>query len=119
MIFGNELEVKALTQTNEEEAIEIMSRYCPVSIVKLGSKGSIVKVNGYKAFVNPEPNVCVDTNGLGDIYASGFIFGLLNGYTPERSGYIASYLAARLSETVGAKLSDVQWQEINNELFNR
>ncbi|MBP5709591.1 MAG: adenosine kinase [Bacteroidales bacterium] len=119
IVFGNELEAKALTETDEEESLEILSRYCPVSVVKLGAKGSIVKVNGHKAIIQAVPSECVDTNGLGDIYASGFLFGLMNNYPITETGWLASFLAARLSETVGAKLSDEQWEQINNELFKR
>ena len=118
IVFGNELEAKALVETDEDGALEILSRFCPVSVVKLGKKGSIAKINGRKITIPAEPSVCVDTNGLGDIYASGFLFGLLNDYTPEETGRLASYLAARLSETVGAKLSDLQWEQINRDFFN-
>ena len=60
---------------------------------------------------------CIDANGLGDIYASGFLYGLIHDYSPEKSGWLASHLAYVLGNTVGAKLSDEQWVTVKKEIF--
>ncbi|MCQ2286853.1 MAG: adenosine kinase [Bacteroidales bacterium] len=116
IVFGNEQEVRSLMGMEETAALDLLSQSCPVAVIKLGPKGSIVSVYGEKATISPAPGNCFDTNGLGDIYASGFLYGLLNGYSPKRAGDLASFLAARLGETLGAKLSIEQWNNIKEEI---
>lgn len=117
IIFGNEEEVKAVTGKEESAAIDFLSHYCDVSVVKLGKRGSLVKMNNTIYTIPPVGGDCIDANGLGDIYASGFLYGLMNDYSPNQAGYLASYLAAELGNTIGAKLSDEQWAKIKKELF--
>lgn len=114
IIFANEEEAKAFSGKEEEEALEELSKYCEVAVVKIGHRGSIVKANGIITKIEPCKANCIDTNGAGDIYAAGFLFGLINGFTMEESGALASKLSAYLVETVGAKLSDEQWEKINS-----
>ena len=116
IIFANEDEAKAFTGKEEEEALEELSKYCRVAIVKIGSRGSLVKMDGKTTVIAPYKANSIDTTGAGDIYASGFLFGLLNNYTIERTGQIASRLSAEMVETVGAKLSDQQWAKLFAEL---
>ena len=55
---------------------------------------------------------CVDTTGAGDIYAAGFLYGYLNDYSALQCGHLASWLSAKMVETIGAKLSDEIWQQV-------
>jgi len=116
IIFANEEEAKAFTGKEEYEALDILSTYCPIAIVKLGAQGSIVKKAETVVTIPAIKASCIDTNGAGDIYASGFLYGLMNGFALDKCGYIASRLASELVETVGAKLSDTQWEKVKAEL---
>ena len=113
IIFANEEEAKAFTGMENLEALHELSNYCPVTIVKVGKEGSFIKMNGEVTAIAPilveKP---VDTTGAGDIYASGFLYGFVNGYTALKSGNLASYIAARLIGYIGAKLPDEEWLEI-------
>ncbi|MEG1910070.1 MAG: adenosine kinase, partial [Bacteroidales bacterium] len=51
ILFANEEEAKAFTGKEELEALDILSEYCPVSIVKIGCRGSLVKANGKVAVI--------------------------------------------------------------------
>ena len=117
IILGNEEEAKALTGKEEKEALDVLSQYCDISVVKLGKRGSLVKIDNTTYDIPAVGGDCIDANGLGDIYAAGFLYGLMNHYTPQQSGYIASYLANELGNTMGAKLSDTQWENVKKELF--
>ena len=97
--------------------MDILSEYCPIAIVKLGANGSIVKVNGKTTVIAPRRTNCIDTNGAGDIYAAGFMYGLLKGYDIERCGRIATLLSSSIIETVGAKLTDEQWEKLLPEVL--
>ena len=117
IIFANQEEAKAFTGKDDEEALNILSEYCPIAIVKLGAQGSIVRMNGKTTVIPPQEAKRIDTNGAGDIYAAGFMYGLMKGYDTERCGYIATRLSSAIIETVGAKLTDEQWEKLLPEVL--
>lgn len=117
IIFANQEEAKAFTGKDDEEALNILSEYCPIAIVKLGAQGSIVHMNGKTTVIPPQEAKRIDTNGAGDIYAAGFMYGLMKGYDTERCGFIATRLSSAIIETVGAKLTDEQWEKLLPEVL--
>lgn len=112
IIFANEEEAKAFTGKEGRDALEVLSQYCPVAIVKVGKEGSFIKMNGEITQVGVIPVKAVDSTGAGDIYAAGFLYGLMNDYTPAKAGELAAYLAGRVIEYMGAKLPDEVWTEV-------
>ena len=112
IIFANEEEAKAFTGVEQIEALHKLSDDCSIAIVKVGKDGSYIKMNGEVTAIAPVEAHRVDTTGAGDIYASGFLYGLVNDYGALKSGNLASYLSARLIEYVGAKLPDEEWVEV-------
>lgn len=117
IIFANQEEAKAFTGKDDEEALNILSEYCPIAIVKLGAQGSIVRMDGKTTVIPPQDAKRIDTNGAGDIYAAGFMYGLMKGYDTERCGFIATRLSSAIIETVGAKLTDAQWEKLLPEIL--
>lgn len=117
IIFANEEEAKAFTGKEGKDALEVLAEYCPVAIVKVGKEGSFIKMNGEVTQVGVIPVKAVDTTGAGDIYAAGFLYGLMNDYTPTKAGELAAYLAGRVIEHVGAKLPDEVWNEVHAKFF--
>ncbi|MDR2972091.1 MAG: adenosine kinase [Bacteroidales bacterium] len=105
IIFANEDEAFAFTGKKECEALEVLSTYCPVSIVKLGEEGSIAKVHGETTIIPSVKVHCKDTTGAGDIFAAGFLYGLVNNYSIADTGALASKLGAKCVETVGARIT--------------
>ena len=115
IIFANEEEAKEFTGVEQVEALHKLSEDCPVAIVKVGKDGSYIKMDGEVTAIAPVDATRIDTTGAGDIYASGFLYGLVNNYGALKSGNLASYLSARLIEYVGAKLPDEEWQKLKKE----
>lgn len=109
IIFANEEEAKAFTQKEGESALKELSKYCNIAIVKIGKDGSLIQADGQIVKIAPVEAKRVDTTGAGDIYASGFLYGLSNGYSTQQSGDLASFLSAKLIEYIGAKLPDSVW----------
>lgn len=115
IIFANEEEAKAFTGMEGCEALQKLSQYCRIAVVKLGSKGSIAHIDGKTINIEAPRVKAIDKNGAGDIYAAGFLYGILNQYPPEKTGKLAARLAEELVQTIGAKLSDEQWEKILSE----
>lgn len=116
IIFANEEEARAFTGKDGVEALNVMSDYSSVAVVKTGASGSMLKTDGEITTIAPVEAVRRDTTGAGDIYASGFLYGLINNYTPREAGNLASYLSAKMIEHEGAKLPDGIWQSIKKKL---
>ncbi|MDR0206245.1 MAG: adenosine kinase [Bacteroidales bacterium] len=104
IIFANEEEAFAFTGKKEREALEILSSYCPVSVIKLGAEGSLANINGETTVIPAVKANCKDTTGAGDIFAAGFLYGLINDYPISLAGAIASKLGAKCVETIGARI---------------
>ncbi|MFV0365108.1 MAG: adenosine kinase [Mangrovibacterium sp.] len=118
IVFANEEEAKAYTGKEPAEALSEIAKQCEVSVVKVGSKGSLVQANG-SIFLIPAYKVnAVDTTGAGDVYASGFLYGMANGLNFNKCGRIGSLLASEVIKEVGAKIPDSAWEYINDELKN-
>lgn len=117
IIFANEEEAKAFTGKEGADALNVLSEYCPIAIVKIGKDGSLIKMNDVITTIAPVDAVRRDTTGAGDIYASGFLYGLLNDYPAQKAGDLASYLSARMIEYIGAKLPDDVWADVKQEFF--
>ena len=104
IIFANEEEAFAFTGKKEHEALEVLSTYCPVAIVKLGAEGSLARVHGETTVIPAIKAHPKDTTGAGDIYAAGFLYGLINNYPIANAGALASKLGAKCIETIGARI---------------
>ena len=116
IVFANEEEAKAFTNKTPEEALHEIARITDISIVKIGSKGSMVKQGDTVVNIEPIKANPVDTTGAGDIYASGFLWGYLNGMGFDKAGYAGSLLASTVIEVIGAKFDEDKWETVKKRL---
>ncbi len=112
IVFANEEEARSLLGVDPEEAVSILAKSAEIAIVKMGSKGSWIQQGEEKVLVPAYSVNCVDTTGAGDLYASGFIYGLIRGRSLAASGQIGTTLAACVIQYIGAKVHDNDWVEI-------
>lgn len=112
IVFSNEEEAKTLTGLNPEESLDFIASQCEIAIVKIGKKGSLIKRGDKKVVVKPVLANAVDTTGAGDMYAAGFLFGLINGKSLEQCGKMGSLLASTVIEVIGAKIDEERWNKI-------
>lgn len=104
IVFVNEDEALALTGKKELEALHALSESCPIAVVKIGAKGSLVKRHGKVHAIDPHEVVMVNTNGAGDAYAAGFLHGLARGHDTEVIGSVASEVAGLVVASEGARM---------------
>ena len=112
IVFANEEEARALTGKEPEEALELIASLCDIAVVKVGKKGALVKHGGLSCQIAPVEAKVIDTTGAGDMFAAGFLWGLVNGKTLQQCGYAGSLLAANIIEVTGAKMDDERWNRI-------
>jgi sugar/nucleoside kinase (ribokinase family) len=116
IIFANEEEAKAMTGVHPGDAVNSIAEWCDVAVVKIGKEGSLVKTGGEVFRINSLQANVVDTTGAGDLYAAGFIYGLLNEIAITECGRIGSLLGKHVIEQIGAKISDKDWEEIKKKV---
>ena len=77
ILFANEDELAALTQTDDfERSVAMIAEKVPVLVATRGPHGAVAVADGERAEVAAEPIArVVDTTGAGDLFAAGFLFG--------------------------------------------
>lgn len=112
IVFANEEEAKAFTGKEPKEALDEIADQCEIAVVKIGSKGSMVKNQGKVYMIDPIKANSIDTTGAGDLYASGFLYGLVNKMPLDKCGRIGSVCAGNVIQVIGSKMSDETWNKI-------
>lgn len=118
IVIANEEEAKAYTGASEEAALEKLSKLCSVAVVKLGARGALIASDGNVVKVRAGTAKAVDTTGAGDLWASGFLYGILSGYSMERSGNLGSLVSNEVVQVVGAQIPEAGWERIRKEMKN-
>ena len=103
------MQAMAFTGLPPEEAVTAIGKMCDMAIVKTGKTGSRVCRNNQVTRIFALKAHSIDTTGAGDSYAAGFLFGLTQDLPIEKCGQIASLVAARTVEFMGAKIPDAEW----------
>jgi sugar/nucleoside kinase (ribokinase family) len=114
IVFANEEEAKSFTGKEPEKALEIIAGMCDIAVVKIGSKGSLVKQNSDTYRVAADNIKPVDFTGAGDLYASGFLYGLSLGKDLESCAKIGTVCAGEIIQVVGTKLSCDSWNNLRS-----
>jgi sugar/nucleoside kinase (ribokinase family) len=112
IVFANEEEARSYTGLSPLEALDMISQSCEIAIVKVGKEGSYIKRGEEIIKVGTIDVQSLDTTGAGDLYASGFLYGLAGGYSLEKCGLFGSVLAGHVIELVGAKMDEPRWKKI-------
>ena len=113
VVFANAEEARVYTNgKNPEEALAEIAEDCWIAVVKTGKDGSMIQ-NENQVFMIPANKVnCIDTTGAGDLYAAGFLYGMLSGLSLPLCGAIGSILSGKVIEIIGARIPDATWPEI-------
>jgi sugar/nucleoside kinase (ribokinase family) len=112
ILFANEEEAKAFTGMDAETALYRLSDLCETAVVKVGADGSWMKRGEEVIKIGTIQVTSKDTTGAGDLYASGFLYGMANGESLEKCGLYGAILAGKVIEIIGARLNDNIWVEI-------
>ncbi len=118
IVMANEDEARAFTGSDSEtEALEMLAEKTDIAVVKVGERGSYIARDGKTCKVDAMGDGrAVDTTGAGDLWASGFLFGLVKGYPLDRCGRIASACGYEVCQVVGASIPADGWDRIRKLL---
>lgn len=118
VVFANEDEAEAFCGHRDyAAAVETLGELCEVAAVKLGAEGALLKRGDETVRVDAIPAAAVvDTTGAGDLWASGFLFGHINGKTLEECGRLGAVLGGEVVQHVGADLHDEAWARVHTHV---
>jgi len=118
ILIANEDEAQAYTGCSDEnKAVCLMAENTHIAALKVGKQGSFIAHNGKTINIEPVGDgAAVDTTGAGDLWASGFLFGLVNGFSPEKCGKLGSACGYEVCQVMGANIPEEGWQRINKLL---
>ena len=120
ILFANEAEICSLYETDDFAAAAAAVRgRVAIAALTRSAAGSVVLTNGAEHKVDAAPIArVVDTTGAGDLYASGFLYGLTRGLPLPTCGKLGSLCAAEIISHFGgrpeAKLSDLVAKAVHN-----
>jgi sugar/nucleoside kinase (ribokinase family) len=105
LIFANEAELHSLYQTADfDTALTQLRSDTKLGIVTRSEKGCVVASKDGVVAVPAFPvQQMVDTTGAGDLFAAGFLFGLVRGAGHENCGRLGALAAAEVIQHIGAR----------------
>jgi len=117
LIFANEAELQSLYQTSDfDSALVALRQDVALGVVTRSEKGCVVAARDNVTAVPAFPaEKLVDTTGAGDLFAAGFLFGLVRGAGHEDAGRLGALAAAEVIQHLGAR-PQVSLKELAKQL---
>jgi sugar/nucleoside kinase (ribokinase family) len=105
LVFANEAELHSLYQTSDfEGALKQLREDTKLAVVTRSEKGCVVvSSDGIVAAPAFPIEKLVDTTGAGDLFAAGFLFGLVRDASHETCGRLGALAAAEVIQHIGAR----------------
>lgn len=105
LIFANESELKSLYETEDfDKALGQLRKDVARAVVTRSEKGCVVADKDGVISVPAFPvDKVIDTTGAGDLFAAGFLFGLVRGVSHEQAGRLGALAAAEVIQHIGAR----------------
>jgi len=105
ILFANEDEIKSLYEVSSfDEAAARTAKDTTLAALTRGAQGSVILAGGQQVEIPVEAiEVVTDTTGAGDLYASGFLYGVSQGLSLETCGRLGSMASAEIISHLGAR----------------
>jgi sugar/nucleoside kinase (ribokinase family) len=115
IVIANEDEARVFTGfSDENKSVAALSESAEIAVVKIGSRGSLIARHGGESIriAAVVDGSAIDTTGAGDLWASGFLYGFLQGYPLEKCGKIGSLCGYEVCKVIGATIPEQGWRRI-------
>ena len=118
IVLANEEEAAALFDgLTTEEQLDRLASWCDIAAIKLGRRGALIRRGNETAKVPAqlveEP---VDTTAAGDLWAAGFLYGVLRERPLMEAAWYGSLISSEVVKVVGSELPEPAWNEIKGKI---
>ncbi|KZD12773.1 adenosine kinase [Oceanibaculum pacificum] len=105
VLFANEEEIKALFEVSSfDDALQAIRGKVEIAALTRSERGAVVVAGAEVHVIDAEPVAqVVDTTGAGDLYASGFLYGLTRDLPIAVCGTLGAVAAAEVISHFGAR----------------
>jgi sugar/nucleoside kinase (ribokinase family) len=105
ILLANDSELRSLYETASfDTAVEALRQDCRLAAVTMGAEGALVVEPGNVARVPATPvETVVDTTGAGDLFASGFLFGVARALPLTDAARLGAIAAAEVISHIGPR----------------
>ena len=106
IIFANEKEIFSLINTKSiEEVINFAKQISKRLIVTRGDRGALSIINDKVTECSAKSNLdIVDLTGAGDLFASGYLHGLVNNFSEKDCLIKATEMSSKIIQRIGARI---------------
>ena len=118
IVLANAEEATALLgDISPEEQLAKLATMCDIAAVKLGKDGALVK-SGNQEYKVPACLVekPIDTTAAGDLWAAGFLYGLINNQPLDKAAYYGALISGEVVKVIGSVLPESSWEYIQSKL---
>jgi sugar/nucleoside kinase (ribokinase family) len=117
IVFANEDEIRALYQDHTSDYATLAKRLASTGVlaaVKMGKDGAWLARGSDLHRVDPVVvSDVIDTNGAGDSWAAGFLYGHLRDWPLSKCGALASLIGAETVRHLGPIIPAAKWPEFH------
>lgn len=104
LLFANENELETLFSLELNKSLLKLKKIVKIAAITRGEKGSIICDNNVTMKIESiKPTGIIDTTGAGDIYASGFLYGISRNFSLRDCGILGSKCASNIISHFGAR----------------
>ncbi|KAJ6793515.1 Uncharacterized protein M6B38_236630 [Iris pallida] len=124
LCFANEDEARELIRGEPKEdpeaALDFLAKRCKWAVVTLGPRGCIAK-HGKEVVRVPAIGEAhaVDATGAGDLFASGFLYGLVKGLPLEDCCKVGSCSGGSVIRSLGGEVMPENWKWMYKQLESK
>jgi sugar/nucleoside kinase (ribokinase family) len=106
VVFANAQEADMLVGCTGQKAALTLGETVEIAVVKDGAQGAWICHRGEALHIPTRAVKVVDTTGAGDLFAGGFLAGLVRGKSLKVCGEVGTLLASDTVTHMGVRLSD-------------
>ncbi|XP_058785347.1 uncharacterized protein LOC131660186 [Vicia villosa] len=115
LCFANEDEATELLRGEQNAdpiaAVEFLAKYCQWAVVTLGSNGCIARHGKEMIRVSAiGESKATDATGAGDLFASGFLYGVVKGLSLEECCKVGTCSGGSVIRSLGGEVTLENWQ---------
>ncbi len=118
ILLANEDESRAYTgEADPGRALRALRSEVDVAVIKLGARGSLIAAGDETHAVPARGDGrALDTTGAGDLWAAGFLYGLLRNRPLPECGAMGSACGYEVCQVLGASIPEEGWRRIGRIL---